>query len=334
MNARSLLSLLFHGKKALDLVEAAHALGIFARLDRGPCTLGELVRANEAVPLRMYKLMDGLESLGLVIRTETHDDILEAVYHAEEPLVPAVEAVLGERSIERDRDTYPWQQMTGHQADIVRGKITPTGFDWPPKTPEQIASFEESMARGTPPIVEALGARADELFAGEKVRWLDVGGGDGIVAEAMCQGRPGLRADVYNLPAVEPLVRARSEKAKLDGRLGFRGGDFLNEALPTGYDVMSFVRVLHDWPADVSRMLIEKAYAALPSGGKIVVCEEFRTADRLAVQFFWTYFLVGFDPCVSRLRERSWYEEALARAGFRDVAAHDGAFEVVVAKKP
>jgi len=93
------------------------------------------------------------------------------------------------------------------------------------------------------------------------------------------------------------------------------------------------VRVLHDWPADVARMLLKKAKAALPPSGRLVICEEFRTHDRLAVQFFWTYFLVGVDACTSRLREVEWYTEALDGLGFVDIRVIPGAFDVIVATR-
>lgn len=333
MNARSLLSLLFHGKKALDLVDAARRMGIVARLDRGPVTLAELARETGAIEKRLYKLMDGLESLGLVVRTQPDDAIGSAVYSTKEPLGPAVDAVLGEGSIERDRDTYPWRETFEKIPEIVRGERTPAGFSWPPATDEELRAFEKSMTQGAPPIALALRDAGDCLFPKRDARWLDVGGGDGFVAEELLAVHPELRADVYNLAAAEPLVRARSEKLG-HARLGFYPGNFLEEPLPSGYDTISFVRVLHDWPADVARTLVTKAFDALPSGGTIFVCEEFRNAERLAVQFFWTYFLVGFDTCVSRLREREWYEEAFTRAGFTDVAFRPGGFEVVFARKP
>jgi hypothetical protein len=140
-----------------------------------------------------------------------------------------------------------------------------------------------------------------------------------------------LTGDVFNLPAVEPLVRGRA--AELDGRMGFVGGDFLANPLPTGYDVLSFVRVLHDWPAGVARSLLVKARDALPPGGRIVICEEFRDRDRLAVQFFWTYFLIGVDACVSRLREVEWYQTALAALDFDDFEVIPGPFDLIVATR-
>jgi demethylspheroidene O-methyltransferase len=331
MNARSLLALLFHADKALDLVRTASDLGLLEKLDAGPVRLGALAEAVNARPLRLYKFLDSLESLGLVERRQASDDLLAAEYVSTEPLVPAVEAVLGERSIERDRDRYPWREIHGRLGEVLAGGLD-ARFPWPPVTEEDVRGFERSMAAGSAPILQALMAAREEVFD-SRARWLDVGGGDGTVAEALLRADPRLSCDVFNLPPAAALVEERARAAGLAGRLGSIAGDFLAEPLPSGYDVLSFVRVLHDWPADVARALLEKAWHALPPGGRLAVCEEFRTRDRLAIQFFWTYFLIGVDACTSRLREVEWYTEALAALGFVDIHVIPGLFDVVLATR-
>lgn len=358
MNARALLSMLFHAEKALDLVQTARELGVIARLDAGPVTLSELVDATGARPLRLYKFLDGLESLGLIAREQPTDELLSARYVAREPLSAAVEDVIGERSIEWDRDTYPWREIQGRLGDVLRGHLS-AQFAWPPRHGDEMRAFEASMAAGCEPIVEAL--RGAHVLASRSaistadpscttddvgphrlvsppatptVRWLDVGGGDGTVAEALLREQPALTCDVFNLPSIGPLVTARARHAGLEGRLGFVAGDFLRESLPGDYDVLSFVRVLHDWPADVARGLLANAMDALAPGGRLVICEEFRTGDRLAVQLFWTYFLIGVDGCVSRLREVEWYTEVLEALGFTEIRIVPGAFDLVTAIAP
>lgn len=333
MTPRALLSLLFHADKAMDLVQTASDLGLLERLDAGPVDLRTLCDHTGARPLRMYKFLDGLESLGLVERTQRTDALEEATYVSRQPLAPAVRAVLGADSIERDRNRYPWREIHGRLADVLRGDAS-APFAWPPKTHEETAAFEASMAAGCRPAVETFERHVGELFPGGRpVRWLDVGGGDGTLVASVL-GRAGhVTADVYNLPEVEPLFRRRALDSGVADRMGFVGGDFLAQELPRGYEVMSFVRVLHDWPAEVARGLIRKARAALAPGGLLVVCEEFRDADRLAVQFFWTYFLTGVDACVSRLREAAWYEAVLRETGFEEPRVLPGAFEVVVARR-
>jgi len=325
------MSVLFHAEKALDLVQAALDVGVLDELDRGPATLDDLCRAAGARPLRMYKFMDGLESLGLVERRQTDDALESSTYVGREPLATAARAVLGADSIERDRDAYPWRAIRGKLPDVLRGD-TSASFAWPPETPEAVAAFEASMSAGCAPLVEAFQLHAAHLFPTSH-RWLDVGGGDATLVTALLARLPYVKADVFNLGATESLVKRRIADARLGGRAGFVGGDFLRDPLPRGYDVLSFVRVLHDWPAETARELVTKAHAALDAGGTIVVCEEFRTPERLAVQFFWTYFLMGVDACVSRLREVEWYVRVLAEVGFGDVRVLPGAFEVVVATK-
>ena len=154
------------------------------------------------------------------------------------------------------------------------------------------------------------------------------------MGEAVLRERPALTCDVFNLPAVGPLVTTRAQSAGLGERLGFVAGDFFSGALPAGYDILSFIRALHDWPPDSARRLLCQARQALAPGGRVIICEEFRTVDQLAVQLFWTYYLIGVDSCVSRLRELEWYTDALAGLGFTDIRIIPGIFELVTAVAP
>ncbi|MGH8563428.1 MAG: hypothetical protein ACREXW_04815 [Gammaproteobacteria bacterium] len=163
MNARSLLSVLFHADKALDLVQTARAIGLIARLDAGPVTFGELVEAIATRPLRLYKFPDGLEGIGLVVREQPTDELLAERYVSREPLAAAVEAVLGERSIERDRDRYPWREIYGRLGDVLSGRLD-ARFAWPPRDDEDVRAFEASMAAGCASIVEALREARDAVF--------------------------------------------------------------------------------------------------------------------------------------------------------------------------
>lgn len=333
MTPRALFSILFNASKAVDVVEAARELGILEKLDAGPVTLKAICDATGARPNRMYKLLDCLESLGLVVREQRSEDRLAATYRSVAPLAAAAEAVFGPKSIERDRDRHDWRTIHRKLPSVLRGDVSNQSFSWPPQTPDQIASFEASMAAGSPPIVESiLHAKAD-VFGGGK-RWLDVGGGDGSVALGVLAEMPGLTADVFNLPSTRDVVLERAASSPARDRLRFVPGDFFADELPSGYDVVSFVRVLHDWDEKRARDLLAKGARAVAPGGRLVVCEEFRTSERLAIQFFWTYFLIGVDACESRLREVEFYVNELIALGFRDVQVISGAFDIVVARRP
>ena len=351
LSARGLLSLLFNGEKAIDVVQASLEIGLLAELDAGPSTLGALATKLRVVPLRLYKLLDCLETLGFVERTHEGEALLEVAYRGVEPLRAAAMAVVGPESQERDRDRHPWRTIHGHLPAVLRGErgIPEDVFPWPPKGEEQISSFEASMAAGAAPIAESFVAAGPLLFApiaaenaaenaasnaNRALRMLDVGGGDGTLARRLLLAEKNLTIDVYNLPALRPLVARTMDLDGMRGRLGFVAGDFLAEPLPRGYDALSFVRVLHDWPNEIAVALMRKAFDALPPGGRLIVCEEFRDAERLAVQFFWSYFLLGLDACVSRLRESAFYVHALCEVGFVDCRVLRGPFDIVVATRP
>jgi DNA-binding MarR family transcriptional regulator/SAM-dependent methyltransferase len=326
------MSLLFNASKGLDVITTALELGILEALDAGPITLGELCDRTGARPNRMYKFLDCLESMGLVVRRQVVDDRRQADYVSSEPLSDAALAVLGPASIERDRDRYDWRVIHDRLPAVLRGELSNETFTWPPATPEQVRSFEASMAAGCAPIVSSfLGARG-EIFGAEKPsRWLDVGGGDGTLAIGVLDAVDHVTADVFNLPAAGDLVAERARASGHAARLGLVSGDFFADELPGGYDIISFVRVLHDWDESKARVLLAKAARALAPGGKLVVCEEFRTHERLAVQFFWTYFLMGVDACESRLRDVDFYLRELRALGFSRTTVVPGAFDVVVA---
>jgi demethylspheroidene O-methyltransferase len=339
VTARGWMSLLYHGEKAIDVLRASLELGLLERLDAGPVSLAELSERMSAVPGRLYKLLDALESLGLVERTDVGESRAATRYVSVESLAPAARAVLGPDSIERGRDQQSgWRQIAGRLTEVLRGGsgISEAAFSWPPRTPEQIAGFEESMAMGCPPIAESFVAGAERLWGrtDRALRLLDVGGGDGTLARHLVAAHPWLHVDVYNLPAVAPLCAQQRALSAAPERLGFVGGDFLAEPLPDGYDALSFVRVLHDWPAPIARKLLVKAFAALPPGGRLFICEELRTHDRLAIQFFWTYFLIGVDSCVSRLRDADGYLATLREIGFTEASLVSGPFDVIVAIRP
>ncbi|MFP2934868.1 ArsR family transcriptional regulator, partial [Pyxidicoccus sp. 3LG] len=210
---RALLHLLFNGARAVDVVQASLELGLLDALEPGPVTLGALAARHGLVPGRLYKLLDCLESLGLVRREQPSDALESARYTAVPGLRAAAEAVLGPHSLERDRERYAWKELHGHLPEVLRGErsMPTTAFDWPPRTAEQVEGFEVSMAAGLPPILETFRAHGPRLWK-DGQRLLDVGGGDGTLAAHLALANPGLTVDVYNLPATAPLVARTRER--------------------------------------------------------------------------------------------------------------------------
>jgi L-tyrosine C(3)-methyltransferase len=101
-------------------------------------------------------------------------------------------------------------------------------------------------------------------------RLLDVGGGDGVNAVAIAAAYPHLDITVLELSHVVPRTREVIAKAGLSDRVHAVGGDMFVE-LPAGHDCMLFMHQVQIWPLDKNVELFRGAYAALPSGGKVII---------------------------------------------------------------
>jgi len=121
---------------------------------------------------------------------------------------------------------------------------------------------------------------------------LDVGGGDGTFLRALALRSKNTQLMLFDLPGVTAVARERFATAGLADRVQIFGGDFSQDALPTGADLVSFVRVLHDHDDPLVERLLRAAAAALPSGGRIMVAEplaETRGAERMGDAYFGLY---------------------------------------------
>src|SRR5215470_1693327 len=105
-------------------------------------------------------------------------------------------------------------------------------------------------------------------------RVLDVGGGSGALDIELCRRHRHLRATVYDLSHVVEIAAANVARAGLTARVQTVGGNFFEEAAyPPGHDAILLSMIMHDWSEADDRRILGKCYAALPSGGAVLICE-------------------------------------------------------------
>jgi hypothetical protein len=107
----------------------------------------------------------------------------------------------------------------------------------------------------------------------------DVGCAQGGLPVAVATAHPHLKGIGYDLPVVRPIFEEYVSSFKLQDRLSFQPGDFMKDPLPSA-DVIVMGHILHDWDLPTKKMLLQKAYAALPAGGSVVVFEALIDDDR------------------------------------------------------
>jgi hypothetical protein len=107
----------------------------------------------------------------------------------------------------------------------------------------------------------------------------DIGTAQGDLAAQIALAHPHLKGIGFDLPEVGPVFEEYANSNGLADRLSFRGGSFFTDDLPQA-EVLLLGHILHDWDAEMKRMLLHKAHAALPSGGAVVVYDAIIDDDR------------------------------------------------------
>lgn len=109
--------------------------------------------------------------------------------------------------------------------------------------------------------------------------FVDVGTAQGDLAAQIAQVHPHVQGFGFDLPEVAPIFEAYIAGLGLADRVAFVPGDFFQHDLPKA-DVVLMGHILHDWDLPTKKMLITKAFNALPVGGALVVYEALIDDDR------------------------------------------------------
>ena len=167
-------------------------------------------------------------------------------------------------------------------------------------------------------------SRGANMAIAQKFPWskyqscADIGTAQGDLVTQIALAQPHLRGIGFDLPEVGPIFGDYIAANGLTDRVTFKAGDFFKGDLPAA-GVLLFGHILHDWDLETKRMLLRKAFAALPSGGAVIVYDSIIDDDRSQNAFGLMMSLNmlietpgGFDysgaDCIG------WMEEA----GFKD----------------
>ena len=108
---------------------------------------------------------------------------------------------------------------------------------------------------------------------------VDVGTAQGDLVTQVVLANPHIEGTGFDLPEVGPIFEEYVEANGISGRVKFSPGSFMEQALPKA-DVVMMGHILHDWSLETKRMLVRKAYEALPNGGAYIVYESIIDDDR------------------------------------------------------
>ncbi len=223
------------------------------------------------------------------------------------------------------------QGMIDHHDVLYRDLTDPVAFFRGEMETELAAFWPYVFGAGgaTDPAVTArysqLMAESQALVAADTiaaVNWsgtehiMDVGGGTGAFLTALGQAEAKPKLTLFDLPAVVPAATSRFADAGFSDRCQIVPGSFRDDPLPTGADMITLVRVLYDHADDTVLALLKSVYAALPTGGRVIVSEPMTggaSPHRAGDAYFALYCMA---MRTGRARSASEVQDLMHAAGF------------------
>lgn len=137
------------------------------------------------------------------------------------------------------------------------------------REPERLEQFMDAMSGISAGNIIALA----EKFDFSRYRTLcDVGGASGTLSIIVGSRHPHLKITTADLPPATAIAKRKISAAGLSGQIDTVGIDFFKDDLPKA-DVITMGFILHDWNLENKKVLIRKAFEALPEGGAFIVLE-------------------------------------------------------------
>jgi ubiquinone/menaquinone biosynthesis C-methylase UbiE len=295
---------------------SAVELDLFTLLEEAPRASAEVARAIGADPRGVDRLMNALCALDLIEKQERRFRNSPA---ASQFLVRGKAGYIAGLM----HWVHLWESWSTLTAAVRRGGAAlraPVGARGDAWREAFIAAMHWRAVQHAPQVVGSLD------LAGV-ARVLDVGGGSGAYAMAFVRAKPGLRATVFDLPAVLPLTRGYVEEANLTGSVEFVAGDYNTDPPGEGFDIVFLSAILHSNSPEENRQLLRRCGAALTAGGQLVIQEFLIHEDRTGPVFpalFALNMLVG-TPAGDAYTEdeiRAW----MAEASVREITRRDTPF--------
>jgi hypothetical protein len=257
---------------------SAIEMGVFTELARGPEVFGALAGRLGLHQRSARDFLDTLVALGFLQRTgDTYANTPETDLFLDRRKPSYVGGML-EMANHR---LYPFW---GHLTEALRTGLpqnevksgAPGLFEGLYADPARLREFLAAMTGLSRAANTAIARQFP--WAGHRT-FVDVGTAQGDLAGQVALANPHLRGLGFDLPEVAPIFEDYVGGLGVADRLTFQAGSFFDDDLPKA-DVVMMGHILHDWDLPTKRMLIGKAFDALPAGGALIVYESIIDDDR------------------------------------------------------
>jgi bacteriochlorophyll C20 methyltransferase len=317
--------MVFKGTVDFFAIKAAFDLGLFDAMSGGVRELSALAEATGSVPPRLEKFLITLQQIGLARQNEAgwaltpfaEQFFTDADHHRNLTMVPFVDYIAS-----------LVQNYYLNMADVVRGKTDFTSLiPHPPRTRDDSIFYETIHRSNVHFPIRLMRERANLEGVG---RLIDVGGGIGDIAAALCERFPQLNVTLINLPSALDLVSENAAARNLSERISPISIDMYREPYPQG-DAVLFGRILYPMNPQFCAMLLKKAYDALAPGGRVLILDMIISDPQKPNYDYLTHYLcaIGMGFSVLEFKDHAIYPDVLRSVGFTDVTL-DQAYDHVL----
>jgi demethylspheroidene O-methyltransferase len=310
------------------------ALDLPARLANRPKRPEELSLETGLPPARMRVLCQAAAALDLLKRKRDGRYALGRL-GAALPGIPGLPQMIAHHDV-LYRDLSDAEGFFGDGSDTELAGFWPYVFGATGEVSAETAQTYSDLMAQSQTLVAEEALRALDLRGTSRL--LDVGGGTGAFLTAAGLAFPHLQLHLFDLPVVAEGAASRFDAHGLSDRATISGGSFRTDALPTGADAISLVRVLYDHSDETVRMLLAKVHASLKDGGRVIVAEPMSGGDapnRAGDAYFAVYCMA---MRTGRVRSAEEIASMLKEAGFSDATpvktARPFITSLVTARKP
>ena len=252
-------------------IHAVAQVGIADLLKDGPQSHEALAAASGTHAASLRRVLRLLASAGVLIEEQDGRFSLAAIGACLREDVPGSmreAALLFGGPAHRNWLDLPESLKTG-EPTVQRRTGGADSFTHMAMHPEEAAIFDKAMANFTRQIAPLVATAYDFSTFGTIV---DVGGGNGVLLEAILEANPRLRGIVFDLPHVVDRARARMAATGVGDRCTVHGGDFFRE-VPGGGDAYLLKHVIHDWADEQALAILLACRKAMRPDAKLLVIE-------------------------------------------------------------
>jgi O-methyltransferase domain/Dimerisation domain len=300
-------------KTLLSAVE----MEVFTELARRPESLESLTGRLGLHPRSSRDFLDTLVALGFLERTDGHYSNTPSSDLFLDKHNPSY--IGGVLEMANKRLYGHWNRLTtalrtGEQQNEAMGEEEPFAAIY--ADPTRLKGFLRAMTG----ISRGANMAIASKFPWDKYKTAaDCGTAQGDLMIQVALKNPHLTGIGFDLPEVAPVFEEYVEHNGLSSRVSFQPGSFFTDPLPR-VDVIMMGHILHDWNLEEKKMLIRKAYEAIPEGGAFIaydaVIDDDRSKNAFGLMMSLNMLIEtpgGFDytgaDCVGWMKE----------AGFREV---------------